>query len=129
MHVSATENDKPRKGVEDINDDPIKAKKNEGKTGFFVPQLGLKSRAQKEGWFQKDDYELMVEIGQGITLPEKDHDFRVQVSIQNLDWQCDVPKENKGEYVRWHSRSEVLSYKLPKNMRSLFTVGKEELSY
>ena len=37
MHVSAKEDDKPKKGVEDINDDPVKAKKNETKSGFFVP--------------------------------------------------------------------------------------------
>ena len=40
-----------------------------------------------------------------------------------------MPKENKGEYCRWHSRSEVLSYKLPKNTHSLFTVDKDELTY
>ena len=69
----------------------------------------------------------MFEIGQGITLPEKEQDYKVQVSIQNMDWKCAIPKEKKGEYVRWHSRSEPLTYKLPKNLHSAFTTAKEEL--
>ena len=74
---------------------------------------------------------MMIEIGQGITLPWKDTKYKVQVSIQNIDWQCDEPKETKGEYVRWHSRSEVRQIKLPKNLNSIFTTDdpeyKEEL--
>lgn len=40
-----------------------------------------------------------------------------------------MAKECKGEYVRWHNRSQVLSYKLPKNNQSLFTKSKDELTY
>ena len=77
----------------------------------------------------RDDYEVMFEIGQGITMPEKERDYKVQVSIQNFDWKCDLPKEKKGEYLRWHSRTtEPLTYKLPKNLNSLFTTDKENLT-
>ena len=88
----------------------------------------------------KEDYEVMIEVGQGITMPEKDKKYRVQVSIQNNDWKSDLPKEIKGEYLRWHSRCnkkkevkkdtfEPQRYKFPKNLNSLFTTPKEQLSY
>ena len=93
-----------------------------------VKVVGLKTRVKQEGWLIKDDYELMFEIGQGITLPEKEKNYKVQVSVQNQDWPCELPKEKKGEYVRWHRRSQVMTYKLPKNRNSLFTIPKEDLT-
>lgn len=32
-----------------------------------------------------------------------------------------MPKEKKGEYLRWHSRSEELNWQLPKNEHSIFS--------
>ena len=123
MHIEAVENDKPKKDVQPINDDKKKPKDaSDGSDKEEEEQKpGLKTRAKDEGWYHKDDYEMMIEIGQGITLPWKDTQYKVQVSIQNIDWKSDLPKENKGEYVRWHSRSEVRQIKLPKNLNSIFT--------
>lgn len=60
-------------------------------------------------------------------MPEKDKDFKVQVSIESYDWKTGVPKEKKGEYCRWSDRSEVLQYKLPKNVFSAYTTPEDEL--
>ena len=79
-----------------------------------------------------DDYEFKIEIGQGITMPGKDAKYKIQVSVQNHDWISDVPKETKGEYMRWHQRmpenskkgksaNAPLVYSLPKNERSYFS--------
>jgi len=65
----------------------------------------------------------MIEIGQGITMPHKDTDYKVKVSVENNSWVTSVPKEKKGEYVRWSDRSDKpLKWKLPKNPFSLFSV-------
>lgn len=112
MHISAEENDKPKKGVENIDST-------------------LKEEAKEKGYYTKEDYQFLIEVGQGITLPEKDKDYKVCVSIENHDWYTELPKEKKGEYLRWSSRSEqnekILQYKLPKNEFSIFTHPQEQL--
>ena len=42
------------------------------------------------------------------------------------EWTSEIPKEKKGEYVRWHSRSPVLSWDFPKNEHSIFSGKTEE---
>ena len=88
----------------------------------------IKKKAIELKYLEKEDYELMIEIGQGITLPEKDKDYRICVKVMDEEWVCEKPKEKKGEYVRWHSRSKVLKWKMPRNEYSVFTgKTKEEL--
>ena len=36
------------------------------------------------------------------------------------EWTSEKPKEKKGEYVRWHSRSELLKWDFPKNDYSIY---------
>lgn len=62
LHISAQENDKPRKGVDDLKDEPVKIKKEE-KKDWWPEELGLKTRAKNEGWLMKEDYEMMFEVG------------------------------------------------------------------
>jgi len=82
----------------------------------------IKKRALAQGFFEMDNYEFLFEIGQGITLPKSNYDYRVQVSLNNLDWKTKIPKEKKGEYVRWSERSELITkWSLPKNPNSVFS--------
>lgn len=75
-----------------------------------------------------DNYEFLFEIGQGITLPKSNYDYKVQVSLNNLDWKTQIPKEKKGEYVRWSERSEVITkWSLPKNPLSVFSASAAEI--
>ena len=37
------------------------------------------------------------------------------------EWRSEPPKEKKGEYVRWHRRSDELKWDLPKNDYSIFS--------
>lgn len=50
MHIHAEENDKPKKAMETADPE-------------------IKKRAKELGFLDEEDYELMVEIGQGVTLP------------------------------------------------------------
>jgi hypothetical protein len=71
----------------------------------------------------------MIEIGQGITMPEKEVDYKIKVVVEKNEWTSHVPKEKKGEYVRWHDRcKEPLVWKLNKNMHSVFTTKAEDLT-
>lgn len=122
VHILAEMNDKPKKGVEKVGQPPaIKAKDDEEDKAVEKPNW--KEEAKKSGQFDKEDYEFMIEIGQGITMPQKDTNYKVKVSVENNSWTTDKPKEIKGEYVRWSDRCDkVLSWKLPKNPYSLFSV-------
>ena len=62
LHIQAEANDKPKKSVETM--DP-EIKKNAEELGFLGEETG------------NDDYELMVEVGQGILLPEPDAYYKV----------------------------------------------------
>lgn len=42
------------------------------------------------------------------------------------EWRSEEPKEKKGAYLRWHSRSELLQWDLPKNEYSIFAGKTEE---
>ena len=87
----------------------------------------IKKRAIAEKYFEKDEYNLICEIGQGITLPQADKKYKVQLSVEDYTWNTEEPKETKGEYARWSCRSEVLSWKLPKNEQSIFAKPAEQL--
>lgn len=112
FHISAVENDKPKKGIETMLPD-------------------IRKQALDFGFFEMDTYEMVIEIGQGVTLPVAETDYRVQVSVHNNDWKSAEPKEKKGEYVRWSCRSgdgnkakpdeSVIKWQIPKNPFSLFT--------
>ena len=59
-------------------------------------------------------------------MPRADFDYRVQVSLNNLDWKTALPKEKKGHYVRWSERSEVITeWHLPKNPLTIFEASEE----
>ena len=60
-------------------------------------------------------------------MPEPDVDYKVQIAVKNYTWTSEVPKERNGQYTRWGSRSENISWKLPKNPHSTFT--REENSF
>lgn len=62
LHIGAKENDKPQKGVKTMDPE-------------------IKKRAVAEGYLKKEQYRVLIEIGQGITLPEPDKDYRVVVKI------------------------------------------------
>ena len=64
----------------------------------------IKKQAKEQGYLNKEDYQLMIEIGQGVTLFEPDKDYKVVVKVQEWEWTSEIPKEKKGAYVRWHSR-------------------------
>ena len=64
MHVQAEENDKPKKAME--TGDPE-----------------IKKRAVEEGFLEVETYEVMVEIGQGVTLPFQDKDYKIRVSVKD----------------------------------------------
>ena len=102
LHIDVEEEDKPKKGMETMDPE-------------------IKTRAIEEGYMEYMNYEMMVEIGQGVTLPKPDHNYKIQVSIMDSDWTCALPKEKKGEYVRWSDRSGVINLKLPKNKFSEYS--------
>ncbi len=49
------------------------------------------------------------------------------MNVEDYNWNTEEPKETKGEYARWSCRSEVLSWKLPKNDFSVFSRSLEEI--
>lgn len=107
LHIQAKEDDKPQKGMKNMDPE-------------------IKKRAMAEGYLKKELYQVQIEVGQGITLPEEDKDYRVVVKVMDKEWRSDVPKEKKGAYVRWHRRSELLTWDLPKNEYSVFAGKTEE---
>ena len=101
MHFAAEETDKPKKGM-------------------VTMEPEIKRRAEELGFFETEAYELIFEVGQGITLPGKDTDYKVRITVQENSWSTELPKEKRGRYVRWNSRSEILRWEFPKNPHSLF---------
>ena len=103
MHIRAEENDKPKKAMEAADPE-------------------LKQRAKELGFLEEEAYELMVEIGQGVTLPQEGKDYKVRVTVKDREWESGEPKEKKGQYYRWSCRSGVEQWKLPKNPFSEFSL-------
>ena len=108
LHVKAVENDKPKKIVETMDPE-------------------IKKKAVDLGFFEKDEYNILCEVGQGITLPEADKKYKVMLSIEDHNWITEEPKETKGEYARWSCRSELLSWKMPRYDLAIFSKSEEEL--
>lgn len=81
----------------------------------------IKKKAYELKYQEDEEYQLLIEIGQGITLPEPEKDYKVCIKVLDHEWVCEKPKEKKGAYVRWHNRSPVLKWKLPKNAYSVFS--------
>ena len=50
LHIEAEENEKPKKTVETMNPE-------------------IKKTAIEKGFYDKEEHELLIEIGQGVTLP------------------------------------------------------------
>ena len=50
LHIEAEENEKPKKTVETMNPE-------------------IKKAAIEKGFYDKEEHELLIEIGQGVTLP------------------------------------------------------------
>lgn len=86
----------------------------------------LKQLAKELGYLDEEDYDLVVEIGQGVTLPQEEKDYKIRVTVKDCFWDSEVPKEKKGEYTRWSCRSRALRWKLPKNPFSEFSLQEGE---
>ena len=74
MHFAAEETDKPKKGM-------------------VTMEPEIKRRAEELGYFETEAYELIFEVGQGITLPGKDSDYKVRITVQENSWSTELPKE------------------------------------
>ena len=46
----------------------------------------MKEEAKEAGYFGEEEYEMFIEVGQGVSLPEKDEKYKVKVTIQDFAW-------------------------------------------
>lgn len=65
LQIWCEEDDKPKKGVQKLEPE-------------------VKEMAVEMGYFQDEEYEMFVEFGQGISLPEDNHKYNVRLKVQDF---------------------------------------------
>ena len=93
LEIISEENDKPKKGVAELDPEVRKA-------------------AENARYFESEDYEMFLEFGQGVALPKEGHKYQVRLSVQDFTLQTKEGKEKRANYTRWSERFEAQSFKL-----------------
>ena len=71
----------------------------------------MKLNASDLGLFNDKEYEVIIEIGMGICLPDVASKYHVKVKIGEFEWETKDPKEYKNGYNRWSERLEKFTIK------------------
>lgn len=64
----------------------------------------IKQQAIALGLFEQYEYEVIGEIGMGVSLPSNSSKYRVMIKIGDFELLTDSPKEYKSGYNRWSER-------------------------
>ena len=64
----------------------------------------IKQRAITEGFFEDHEFEVIGEIGMGISLPSNSTKYKVMIKIGDFELVTEAPKEYKHGYNRWSER-------------------------
>merc|ERR1712151_645356 len=96
LQIFLEEDDKPKKGVQKLEDE-------------------VKEEAKKQGYYDEEEFEMFLEFGQGIALPEADTKYKLRMKVQDFALETSSSKEMRGNYTRWSERFEAKSFKLPWN--------------
>ena len=60
--------------------------------------------AKVEEYFEDHEYEIIAEIGMGISLPSNSKQYKVMIKIADFELVTENPKEAKHGYNRWSER-------------------------
>jgi hypothetical protein len=88
LQIFCEEDDKPKKGVQKLDQE-------------------VKDQAVEQGYFNDEEYEMFLEFGQGIALPEVDHKYNLRLKVQDFMLETTKAKEMRGNYTRWSERFEA----------------------
>ena len=72
---------------------------------------GIKQDAISKGFFEDKEYEVIGEVGMGISLPSNSKQYTVKIKIGDFELQTDKPKEAKHGYNRWSERFQKTIFK------------------
>ena len=64
----------------------------------------IKQQAISLGYFEDHEYEVIGEIGMGISLPSNSTKYKVMIKIGDFELITEAPKEAKHGYNRWSER-------------------------
>jgi len=64
----------------------------------------IKQQAISLGLFEEKEYEIIAEIGTGISLPSNNTYYKVMIKIGEFELTTDWPKEYKQGYNRFSER-------------------------
>lgn len=64
----------------------------------------IKTNAIAYGFFQEHEFEVIAEVGMGISLPSNSKSYTVMIKIGDFEIQTESPKESKSGYNRWSER-------------------------
>lgn len=64
----------------------------------------IKQQAIALGFFEEHEYEIIAEIGMGISLPSNSSQYKVMIKIGDFELTTEYPKEYKAGYNRWSER-------------------------
>ena len=64
----------------------------------------IKQQAIQLGFFEDHEYEVIGEVGMGISLPSNSNKYKIKVCIGDFELMTSDPKEHKAGYNRWSER-------------------------
>jgi hypothetical protein len=94
FHIQVTDSKSPAKGVQPMDESIMRL-------------------ANYRQWRQPIKYQVQVEFGAGICLPNKSTKYKLRVGIGNFVISSDSPKETKPHYCRWSQRIANKGFESP----------------
>lgn len=71
----------------------------------------VKEQATNLKLFTPKTYDIILEVGMGICLPQLSTKYKIKVKIGDaFEWTSETPKEPKVGYNRWSERCEQTSF-------------------
>ena len=71
----------------------------------------IKQQAISLGLFEEREYEVIGEIGMGVSLPSNSSQYKVMIKIGEFELTTGSPKEYKKGYNRWSERWQKTTFK------------------
>lgn len=93
MHIEATDSKHPERKVQTL-------------------ESGIKEQATDKKLFKEKSYDIIAEVGMGVSLPENSKQYRIKIKIGDAYEKVTAnPKESKTGYNRWSERFEQIEAK------------------
>ena len=77
----------------------------------------IRTLAINSKFFELQDYDVIVEVGQGISLPNEKCEYTVKIKIGEFEIKTNEPLESAKGYNRWSFRSDQQLFR--SNYRSI----------